>query len=649
MIEETRIGVYVCRCGIEIPEVIDFQKVAKYAGELPNVVVSKIHSYLCSEAGEELIKRDIKEHRLNRIVVAACSPLIYENVFRKFMEEAGLNPYLLEMANLREHCLLPHLHQPADATEKAKALVRMAVERARLLKPLDVKVVEVARKALVVGGGVAGVQAALSLADAGFHVYLVEKEPHLGGRAAQLNMVTTRDSALDILTPMLKRAIEHPRIEVLVNSEIEEINGYVGNFNVKILKKPLYVSERCVACGKCVEVCPVEVSDEFNLNLSTRKAIFIPHKEAVPARYAIDENACTKCGKCMEVCEVEAINLESKAEVVEVKVGAIILATGFDTYLPYGEYKYGDHKDVITQLQLERLLSENGPTKGELVRPSNGEKPRNIVFILCVGSREPNRPYCSKICCGSALKNAILIKERNPDAEIFILYRDMRAFGKVYEEYYLRARELGVNFIRFSAKNPPKVSEDKEAKRLLVTVHDLLSEALIEIPADLLVLVEALIPRESTFEVGSKLKLQISPIGFFKVAHPKLNPIETSIRGVYLAGAVQSPKGVDESIVQAYAAASKAATLLSKGKILIEPLFASVDEELCSGCKICESLCEYDAVKVEEVEGKLLAKVIETLCSGCGVCVSSCPTGAITLSHSTNKQILAQVNAALMR
>jgi len=649
--EKPRIGVYICHCGLNIAGVVDVKDVAECAKNLPDVVVAKDYIYMCSDPGQAMIKEDVEEHKLNRVVVASCSPQMHEYTFRKVVEGAGVNRYLFEMANLREQCSWAHAPQPKEATEKAKDLVRMAVAKARLLEPLQTREVNVEPKTLIIGGGVAGIQAALDLANRGFSVYLVERTPYLGGRVAQLNrVILTNEEALEILTPMLKAVVSNPRIHVFTNSEIEKVAGYIGNFTVSIKRKPRHITAKCTACGKCVDVCPVEVPDEFNVGLSKRKAVYMPYREAVPNIFTIDETNCTRCGECLKVCEPKAIVLNHQPETLEVLVGTIIVATGFDPYMPVGEYGFGEY-EVITQLQLERFLSKNGPTQGHLIQPSTGKAPNSVVFILCVGSRDSSRPYCSRICCSTALKNAMLIRKQYPKTEVSILYRDIRAFGKGQEEYYAEVRGLGVNFFRFFADNPPKIFEKSESKQLYVLVDDPILRMTVEIPADLTVLVEAMTPRQDVAELGSKLGISRTPDGFFREAHPKLRPLDTSTDGIYLAGVAQGPKDITESLIQAGGAAARAAIPLSKGKVEVEPIIAVVSEDLCKGCGRCEEACEYDAIKVEEVQPiikvpMLIARVTEAQCKGCGSCAVACPTGAITMKHFTDKQIRAMITAA---
>jgi len=645
MEEKPRVGVYVCSCGLNIAGVVDVEEVVEHAKTLPDVVVARNYVYTCSEPGQAMIKEDIKSYKLNRVVVASCSPQMHEPTFRRVVQEEGLNPYLLEMANLREQCSWVHFNQPEKATEKAKDLVRMAVAKARLLHALDKREVGVEEKALVIGGGVTGIQAALDLANRGFHVYLVEKTPYLGGRVAQLNrVILTNEEALKLLNPLLKALIENPNIEVFTNSEIKNLGGYIGNFEVTLDRKPRFVTAKCTSCGKCSEVCPVEVSNEFNLGLTERKAIYMPYKEAVPNIFCIDEANCTRCGECLKVCEAKAIVLDNQPKNAKFQVGTIVVATGFDPYMPVNEYGFGEHENVITQLQLERLLSKNGPTRGRLVLPYTGKKPKSVVFILCVGSRSPDRPYCSRVCCAAALKNAMLIKKQSPETEIFVLYRDIRAFGKGQEAYYTEARELGINFFKFSAENPPEVREKNEDGQLQILVNDPILGMSVEIPADLTVLVEAMTPRQDAAKLGSTLGVSRSPDGFFREAHPKLRPLDTSTDGIYLAGAAQGPKDITESLIQASGAAARAVIPLSKGKIEVEPIVAVIDEKFCSGCGTCVALCPYGAIKKDE---RGVARVTEAMCKGCGTCAASCPEMAIKIYHFTDEQIRAQALAAL--
>ena len=659
--EELRIGVYVCHCGINIAATVDSEAVAKYAATLPNVVVAKDYIYMCSAPGQSMIKEDIEEHRLNRVIVASCSPIMHEPTFRRCVAEAGLNPYLFEMANIREQCSWVHPKEPEKATEKAKDLVGMAVAKAQLLERLHRKEASVTLRALVIGAGIAGLTTALDLANRGFEVYLVEKDPTIGGRTAQLNeLYPTDEYALDILKLVVDAVTSHPKIKVFTNSKLEALDGFIGNFKATIVVKPRYVTNECNACGKCETVCPIEVSNNFDFGLSKRKAIYLPHIAAVPRTYAIDYENCNKCGKCIEACGRGAIDLKEQPMKMEVDIGTIIVATGHDLYEPpKGEYGYRVYDNVITMPQLERLLDENGPTKGQL--QLSGSTPKSVAFIACVGSRqEPgiyqpiekdqqlNR-YCSRVCCTATLQNSLTIKKKYPDTRVYYLYRDIRSFGKGHEEYYRKASEAGVLFLKYEAEMPPVVSKEE---RLVVTVQDVLTNnETFAIPVDLVVLNVGIVPRADAHEIQDTLRVPRGADGFFQEVHAKLRPLDTVIDGVYLAGTAQGPKDITDSAAQGSAAAAKASIPLAKGKVDVEPTIATVNEDLCKGCARCEEVCEYDAIKVEETEAfdrvpMLVAKVTEAKCKGCGSCSVVCPTGAITMRQFTKKQIGAMVAAA---
>jgi len=661
--EEPKIGVYICHCGVNISSVVDVEEVARYAEKLPNVVLAKHYVYMCSAPAQAMIQQDIKEQGLNRVIVASCSPRMHEPTFRKVVEEAGLNPYLFEMANIREQCSWVHAADPKKATTKAKDLIRMSVARARLLETLQKKEVGVTTRAFVIGAGISGMRAALDLAQRGFEVYLLEKTFSIGGRMAQLNeLYPTGEYALDVLNPIMDAVVSHPKIKLFTNSELEALDGFIGNFKAKIVVKPRYVTNGCDACGKCEAQCPIEVSDEFDFGLNKRKAIYLPFPAPAPQTYVIDDKNCNKCGKCVEACERGAIDLEEKPMRMEVDVGTVIVATGHDLYdPPEGEYGYKVYGNVITLLQLERLLSENGPTKGGLI--FNGSTPKSIVFISCVGSRQEQgiykpikdgqqlNQYCSRVCCMAALQNALTIKRRYPDTRVYYIYRDMRTFGRGHEDYYRKAGESMILFLKYRPEAPPVVSSDP--KGLLVTVQDVLTEnEVIAIPADLVILNVGMVPRADASNVQSVLRIARGMDGFFQEAHAKLRPLDTPLDGIYLAGTAQGPKDITDSSAMGSAAAAKAVIPLARGKVEVEPTVAVVNEELCKGCGRCEEVCEYGAIKVEEVKPfvrvhTLLAKITEAQCKGCGSCAVACPVGAIIMRHFTDKQITAMMTAAV--
>jgi heterodisulfide reductase subunit A len=646
MDEEPRIGVYICHCGVNIAGVIDVEEVVKYAEKLEGVVVAKEDRYVCSDPGQDLIKKDILEHKLNRVVVAACSPRIHEPTFRTACQEAGLNPYLFDMANIREHASWVHMNEPEKATQKAKDLVRMTVAKARLLEPLENPKVSVIKKALVIGGGVAGIQASLDLADQGFKVYLVEKTPSIGGAMAQLDKTfPTMDCSACILTPKMVDVSRHPNIELLAYSEVKEVDGYIGNFQVKVEKKPRFVREdTCTGCGICADPCPVEVPNEFDLGLGTRKAIYTPFPQAVPLIYTIDDENCVGCGMCDNVCDADAVEFDQKPETVTLNVGTIIVAIGFKIFdaRRKEEYGYGVHDNVINALEFERLINASGPTGGKLLRPSDGRVPRSIGFVQCVGSRDETvgNPYCSRVCCMYAIKNARLYKEKHPDADIYIFYTDIRAFGKGYEEFYQSAQEdYGVKFIRGS---PGKIEGDPKTKNLIVKVEDTLLGKNLDMELDLVVLSVGLEPPADADELQKLLRLSRTADGFFMEAHPKLRPVDTLTGGLFLAGTVQGPKDIPDTVVQGSAAASRAAILMAAGEVEVEPIVASVDSDNCIGCRICERVCDFGAIEIVEKK----AVINEVLCKGCGGCAGACPTGAMQIRHFEDDQIMAMICAA---
>lgn len=646
MKEEPRVGVYVCHCGINIAGVIDVEEVVKYAKKLKGVVVAKEDKYMCSDPGQETIKKDILEHKLNRIVVAACSPRMHEPTFRTACQEAGLNPYLFDMANIREHASWVHMNEPEKATQKAKDLVRMAVAKAKLLEPLKNPKVSVIKKALVIGGGVAGIQASLDLAEQGFKVYLVEKTPSIGGVMAQLDKTfPTMDCSACILTPKMVDVSRHPNIELLTYSEVKEVDGYIGNFRVKVEIKPRFVKEdACTGCGQCADACPVEVPNEFDLGLGTRKAVYVPFPQAVPLIYTIDDENCVGCGMCDNTCDADAIEFDQKPKTVTLNVGTIIVATGFKVFdaRRKEEYGYGVYDNVINGLEFERLINASGPTGGKLLRPSDGKEPKSIGFVQCVGSRDKTvgNPYCSRVCCMYAIKNARLYKEKHPDSEIYIFYMDIRTFGKGYEEFYESAQEdYGVKFIR---GRPGKIEEDPKTKNLIVKVEDTLLGKNLEIELDLGVLSVGLEPPADADELQKLLRTNRGADGFFMEAHPKLRPVDTLTEGLFLAGTAQGPKDIPDTVVQGSAAASRAAIPMATGEVEVEPIVASVDGDKCIGCRICERVCEFGAIEV--IERK--AVVNDVLCKGCGGCAGACPTGAMQIRHFKDDQIMAMVCAA---
>jgi len=649
--KENRIGVFVCHCGLNIAGTVDIQKVMDEISKYPNVVICKDNKYLCSDPGQNLIQTSIKEQKLNAVVVAACSPSMHETTFRDACKRAGLNPYLCEIANIREQCSWVH-NDTNKATKKAVKIIKTTIEKVKLNEQLFPISVPVNKKCLVIGGGISGIQAALDVADKGYSVILVEKNASIGGHMAQLSETfPTLDCSQCILTPKMVSVSKHSNIRILAYSEILEISGYVGNFRVKILKKPRYVIEdKCNLCGDCEKVCPVVVPKEFDVGLNVRRAIYIPFPQAVPSTYTLDTKYCLglvplRCDKCKRACDAGAIDYDMSPEVIEENVGAIIVATGYDLYPKekIAEYGYGQYEDVIDGLQFERMLSASGPTGGKIRRPSDGKEPKNIVFVQCVGSRDPEHhlPYCSKICCMYTAKHALLYKHRVPDGKVSVFYMDIRAGGKNYEEFVQHCIEN--EKVLYYRGRVSKIFQDGD--KLMVWGEDTLTNRKIEIPADLVVLAMAMVPTLETSNIAKMLKISTDTYGFLSEAHPKLRPVESLTAGIYLAGANQAPKDIPEAVAQGSAAASKAATIVSADKLYHEPTVAKVDEDICSGCGVCNSVCPYSAIKVEQAKG--VSEVNEVLCEGCGTCAAACPSNAVTLKNLASEQIYNMIKAAL--
>ncbi|MDH5481468.1 MAG: CoB-CoM heterodisulfide reductase HdrA2 [Candidatus Bathyarchaeota archaeon] len=649
--EEIRIGVYVCHCGLNIAGSVDCDEVAKFAATLPNVVLAKDNRYTCSDQGQEIMKSDIREQKLNRVVVASCSPRLHESTFRKACEEAGLNKYLFEMANIREHCSWVHLHDREAATEKAKDLVKMAVAKVALLQPAEEVEVPINRKTLVIGGGVAGIQASLDLADTGYKVYLVEKEPSIGGMMARIDKTfPTMDCSICILAPKMSDVLHHPNIELLTNSEVVEVKGYVGNFQAKVLKKPRYVTKDCSACNDCTEVCPIIAPNEFDVGLDIRHAIYTPFAQAVPSTYTIDMNLCLNkdnvivCDKCIKACERQAINFEMKPENVELEIGTIIVAIGADVFDPsvLPNYGYGRHTNVITSLEFERLINAGGPSGGHLIRPSDMQVPKRVAFVQCVGSRTDRngRLYCSNVCCMNTIKDSLLIKEHWPETEIYVFYVDIRAHGKGFEDLYKRARKEGVKFIRGL---PAKILEDKKTHNLWLIGENTLQKELYKMNVDMAVLSIGLEPRRNSEIVQRLLTLSRTQDGFFMEAHPKLRPVDAATGGMFFAGCAEAPKDIKDSVTQASAAAARAGILMAKGKVTVEAITPISYPEKCKACGLCTKVCPYNAITLDKELQQI--KIVEAACGGCGTCAAECPFGALTQSHFTDEQILAQIDA----
>jgi len=639
-----KIGVYICHCGINIAATVDIEKVTAFARTLPHVAIARNYQYMCSDPGQDWIKNDIKNLGIDRVVVAACSPRMHEPTYRNACRSAGLNPYFFEMANIREQCSWVHPNKE-QGTEKAMDLIASAVAKVSLHEPLEENEVGVTPAVLVIGGGIAGIQASLDVANSGFEVYLVEKSPSPGGHLAQLNRTFPNlEETSATLLPKLEEVKNHSLIHLLTQSEVEGVEGFVGNFKVRIRHDPRYVNpEKCTCCKKCEEVCPVRVPNEFNMGLDERPAIYLPFPDAIPRCYTIDSKNCLylqkgECGKCREVCPEAAVQFEEVGMEFEAKVGTIIVATGYDPFDPRlkPELGYGVYKNVITGLEFERLISPDGPTQGKL--QFNGKEPKNIVFIQCVGSRDKtvNNEYCSRICCMYTAKQAHLVKDKCPDARVTICYIDVRAFGKGYEQFYETVQKKGV----FYRKGVPSEIYQKNGKLIVKADDELLGEPYEE-EADLVVLATGLTQRKDAGSLRGLLKLSLSPDRFYLEAHPKLRPLDTATDGIFLAGTCQGPKDISDTLSQAHGTASRATIPLFAGRVRIEPITAWVDMLMCAGCGLCEQVCEYRALRMDPY--RKVMTVNEALCKGCGACNATCPSSAISLRHFKTEQIMAQL------
>ncbi|MCX7769687.1 MAG: CoB--CoM heterodisulfide reductase iron-sulfur subunit A family protein [Proteobacteria bacterium] len=647
-----KIGLFICHCGSNIAGTIDIPEVKKFFSEYDDIEISDDYKYMCSEPGQKKLRDAIVERGLNGVVVACCSPRMHEITFRNAAVSAGLNPYKVEIANIREQCSWVHQKEKDKATKKSIDIIKTMIEKVKRDEALQPIEFDITKRALVIGGGIAGITAAVDIANAGYEVVLVEKRHSIGGKMLELSETfPTLDCAQCTLTPKTVEAGRHPKIKLMVYSEVEEVKGYIGNFDVKIRRKASYVDwNKCTGCGLCQEKCPSKTESEFDHGLGERKAIYTLSPQAVPNKPIIDKNSCRffregKCRVCEKVCPVQAINYEMKDEVIEEKVGAIVVATGYEILetekIP--EYGYGMYKDVIDGLQFERLNSASGPTAGEIRRPSDGKVPKEVVFIKCVGSRDPEKgiPYCSRICCMYLGKHARLYKHKVPDGQAYLFYMDIRSFGKGYEEFIQQSmEEANLLYIRGRVARIMQ-----EGDKLVVWGVDTLSGRKVEIKADMVVLGTAVVPSKGATELAKVLRTATDEYGFFNEAHIKLKPVESMTGGIYLAGCAQAPKDIPDTVAQAGAAAAKVLSLFGQEKMVQEPLIACVDTDLCSGCGVCVTACPFDA-RMLDVDEKI-SIVNEALCQGCGACVSACPNKACQLRNASPKTYMAMVDKYL--
>jgi heterodisulfide reductase subunit A2 len=652
-----KIGVYICHCGTNIAGTVDVEEVSAWAAAKPGVTVARDYKFMCSSLGQELIEKDIKELGLTRVVVGACSPHLHEATFRNACQRAGLNPFLFDMTSLREQVSWV-TKDKAIGTRKAKALIAGSLGRVVCQEPLEPIVVDINPNVLVVGGGITGIQAALEIAEAGSHVYMVERQPSIGGHMAQFDKTfPTLDCSACILTPKMFSVGTHPNITLLTWSEVEKVEGFVGSFTVTIREKARKVrAEMCTGCGVCEQKCPKKVLDQaFEAGMGYRKAIYTPFPQAVPKIPVIDVENCTyyqrgTCKACEKFCPTGAIDFNQEDATLSVQVGSIILATGYDLFdcrrIP--QYGYGRLANVFTSLEFERLSNSAGPTGGKILLRDGRTIPQSVGIIHCVGSRDEHyNPFCSAICCMQSLKFAHLVRERT-GAKVYNFYIDIRTPAKAYDEFYQRILKAGdTRFVRGKVADVSDVARySHEEGKLVIQVQDTLAGTQMRVPVDMVILSAAMEPRVDAKETAQKFGISCSADGWLIERHPKLDPVATMTEGVFIAGVCQGPKDIPASVAQGAAAAARVLGLIGKRQVKLEPVRASINADQCSGCRVCNNLCPFNAITF--LEDRLVSEINPALCQGCGTCVAACPAGAISGSHFSNEQIMAQIDGILL-
>jgi len=645
--EKDKLAVFLCNCGSNIADTIDIDSLRKkYESE--GIPLVDVDDHLCSEQGVSDLIDKIKKSKAKRVVIAGCSPHLHRELFSDAMREAGIDPGHMHMANIREQCSWVHYDDPEVATKKAAAIIDTGIAQIRDSNPIPTREFPIVKRVMVIGGGVAGITSALELADSGIETVIVEREGFLGGHMAKWDkLFPTFDCSICILGPMMTRLTRHPNIRIITLAEVAEVRGNVGRYRVRVKKKPRYVDiESCTGCNRCLEVCPVEVVDEYNSGLGKRKAMVRPSVDAVPIAPYIDSANCIGCQSCSGVCEPKSLRYDEVEQTEVIEVGAVILATGFEPFDPtiVEEFGYGQNPDVITSLELERLINPEGPSGGKLVRPSTGKPPRNIVFVSCVGSRSHrfNRPYCSRVCCTAAIKEAIQVKQQLPTCNVYMFYTDMRTFGKGQEELYVRAgEEYKINFVRGAVG---EVVHDPISDTISIRAEDTLVRRMLEFDTDLVVLMIGMDAEPSNVELSRMFKTPLDENGFFLELHPKLSPSSTHSKGVFLAGVSQGPKDIADTVAHSGLAASKVKTLFTAGDIISEACVPTFDVDLCINCRLCEETCTPKAIKFNEYN---YPEIDMAACRGCGACVAACPSGALDLPCMSNEQLENATKAAI--
>ena len=642
--KQPRIGVYVCHCGHNIADTVDVKKVVEEIKNLDNVVEAKDYMFMCSKQGIEMIKEDIKKSGVNRTVVASCSIVQHGPTFARAIQEEGLNKHLHFQCNIREGCSwVTPKSKRAEATEKAVKLVRAGINRSRKLEEVETKKLPTTKAALVIGAGIAGLRSAIDLANLGIPVYLVERESSIGGHMTQLyKTFPTNECPQCSISPLTNGVANHPNVTLMTYSTVKNIDGSLGNFEVEIQTKPRYVHDNCTSCGECAENCPIEVPSEWDKGMSMRHAIYKLYPQAIPSTFVRDKKSCINCQTCVNLCPVGAIDFSMKKIITKIKVGSIVVAAGYEEYDPTEiepyHYNQDGYEDVITQLQFERMLSPTSLTGANIFRPSDGKVPERVVMIQCVGSRneQVGNEYCTGVCCMFANKNAQMIKEINPETDVIICYIDMRTPGIYYEEFYKRSQEKGIKFIR---GRPSEIEKDPITGELSVIVEDTLSLTPMEIKTDMVILSAAMVPPKGIGPLGSKLQILRMKEGFLKEFHIKMNPTKSSKDGIFLAGAIQGPKDITQSVAQAGSAAALAAAPLVQGYIEKEMIIPEIDNSKCSFCGVCITACPFGALNINEDKLRLN----EVACKGCGLCQPACPTGAIQMINTREDELFDEI------